>query len=63
MLGCPMDPEGRKYRWPGTRDWEVRNQRVCTFSLGLLGLLSLTSTDQLLASVCSQEEEASLTLL
>lgn len=63
MLGCPMDPEGRKYRWPGTRNWEVRNQGVCTFSLGLLGLLSLASTDQLLASVCAQEEEAAPTQL
>lgn len=31
-----MDPEGRKYSWPGTRNWEVRNQIVRAFFLGLL---------------------------
>lgn len=36
MLGCPMDPEGRKCSWPGARNWEIRGWVVRTFSLGLL---------------------------
>lgn len=39
MPGCPMDPEGREYSWPGTRNWEVRRWGACAFSLGLLGSL------------------------
>lgn len=39
MPGCPMDPKGREYSWPGTRNWEVRRWGACAFSLGLLGSL------------------------
>lgn len=51
-----MDPEGRKYSSSGTRNQGVRNWAVC----GCWGLLSLSSTEQLSASVCTQEKEATL---
>lgn len=54
-----MDPKGRKYSSSGTRNQGVRNWVVCTFC-GCWGLLSLSSTDQLSASVCTQEKEATL---